>query len=193
MTQNRRQFLSRTAAMAGGGWLWLQLPALATMAACARDAASRNDPFNNLGTEAGNAMRALAARIIPSVDGLPGADEAGAAWFVDSVIAGPFASEHDLLDAGLADLDVRARAAHSLPFAELAPEQQDTLIREIEDTPFFSFARFATIVGTFSHPSYGGNRNHAGFRMLGVDHAPAYQPPFGWYDEHYTESTGPDI
>lgn len=181
----RREFVSSTAAMFGGSWLWLQLPALASLSACARDAAQRNEPFSTFSPEQGRAMRAFAARIIPSGDGVPGADEAGAAWFADGALGGPMAPARDLVIAGLTDLDARAMAAHAAPFSDVSPEQQDALMRDVEDSQFFFMARLLTVAGTFSDPSHGGNRDHAGYTLLQMEHAPAYQPPFGWYDEQY--------
>jgi hypothetical protein len=43
------------------------------------------------------------------------------------------------------------------------------------------------VAGVFSDPSYGGNRDHAGFTLIGMEHAAAYQPPFGWYDAEYAK------
>ncbi|HSJ31658.1 MAG TPA: gluconate 2-dehydrogenase subunit 3 family protein [Longimicrobiales bacterium] len=186
----RREFVSSTAALLGGGWLWLQLPALATLSACARDAALRNDPFTNLTPEEGRVMRAFAARIIPSGDGLPGAEEAGAAWFVDAALSGPFGGLRDMLAGGLADLDARATAAHAVAFADAAPEQQDAIMHDVEESEFFFMARMLTLAGTFSDSSHGGNRDHAGFTLLGMEHAAAYQPPFGWYDDQNTRNAG---
>ncbi|HSK20309.1 MAG TPA: gluconate 2-dehydrogenase subunit 3 family protein [Longimicrobiales bacterium] len=186
----RREFVSSTAALLGGGWLWLQLPAIATLSACARDAAMRNDPFTNLTAVEGRVMRAFASRILPSGDGLPGAEEAGAAWFVDAALGGPFGGVRGLFDEGLADLDARATEAHGVAFGDAAPEQQDAIMHDIEDTQFFFMARMLTLAGTFSDPSHGGNRDHAGFTLLGMEHAAAYQPPFGWYDEQHARSEG---
>ena len=181
----RREFVSSSAALFGGGWLWLQLPAVATLAACSRDAAQRNDPFTTLSADEGRAMRAFAARIIPSGDGQPGADEAGAAWFADGALSGPMASARELITAGLADLDARAGDAHGVAFADASIDDQDAIMRAVEDTPFFFVARMLTVAGTFSDPSHGGNRDHVGFTLLQMEHAPAFSPPFGWYDEQY--------
>lgn len=186
----RREFVSSTAALLGGGWLWLQLPAIATLSACARDAAIRNDPFTNLTAAEGRVMRAFASRIIPSGDGLPGAEEAGAAWFVDAALGGPFGGVRGLFAEGLADLDARATAAHGVAFADAAPDQQDAIMHDVEDEQFFFMARMLTLAGTFSDPSHGGNRDHAGFALLGMEHAGAYQPPFGWYDEQHARGEG---
>ena len=51
---------------------------------------------------------------------------------------------------------------------KLTPAQQDESLREIEKTPFFQTARFDTIVGTFALPTWGGNRDYAGWHMLGL-------------------------
>lgn len=131
-------------------------------------------------------MRAFAARIIPSGDGLPGADEAGAAWFADGALGGPLAAMRELIADGLADLDARAHTAHGAAFADVTSEQQDAIMRDVEEAPFFFVGRLLIVLGTFSDPVHGGNRDHAGFALLEMEHAPAFRPPFGWYDEQHT-------
>jgi len=42
--------------------------------------------------------------------------------------------------------------------------------------------RFDTIVGCLALPIWGGNRDYAGWRLVGLDHQPVFQPPFGYYD-----------
>jgi hypothetical protein len=34
----------------------------------------------------------------------------------------------------------------------------------------------------FAMPSWGGNRERAGWALLGFDNRHAWQPPFGYYD-----------
>ena len=81
------------------------------------------------------------------------------------------------------DLDTRARRRRRpRGFTQLAPARQDEILRQIEKTPFFQAVRFDTIVGTFGSPAWGGNRDMAGWRLLGFTHQPAFQPPFGYYD-----------
>jgi gluconate 2-dehydrogenase gamma chain len=186
----RREFVSSTAGMLGGGWLWLHLPAVAALSACARDAARTNEPFTLFTAAEGEAMRAFVARIIPSDADSPGAEEAGAAWFADSALAGPFAAMAEPVRAGLADLDERSRAAHGAAFARLDAARQDSIVGDIVGTPFFEDARMLVVMGTFSDPSHGGNRDHAGFTLLGMEHAPAFVPPFGWYDAEHVRMNG---
>ena len=62
-------------------------------------------------------------------------------------------------------------------------ERHRLLWRYLEEkTPFFQTVRFDTIVGTFALPSWGGNRDYAGWHMLGLEHQPRFQAPFGEYD-----------
>lgn len=176
----RREFLAASAQLLGGGWAVLRLPLLGSLAACARDAARNAEAFTTLTAAEGATVRAVAARILPSGEGLPGAEEAGAAWFMDRVLGEHLPTLLQPVRSGAADLDRRAGEGG---FASLPPERQDALLREIEQTPFFGLVRTLTLAGVFSHPSYGGNREDAGPRLLGIEpHAGAHQPPFGWYD-----------
>ena len=129
-------------------------------------------------------MRAFAAQIIPSDDGTPGAEEAGAVHFVDRALGMPlFAASVPVIRAGLADLDARTRATGGKDgFASLSPAQQIAIMRQIEQTPFFTAARNLVVIGTFADPSYGGNVGGAGWTMIGMEHRPTYTTPFGWYD-----------
>jgi hypothetical protein len=95
------------------------------------------------------------------------------------------AGQAAMLKAGLADLDRRAREAHgdSTGFTALPFDQQTELLRRVETTPFFNQMIFLTHCGMFAMPSWGGNRDLAGWALLGFDNRHAWQPPFGFYDE----------
>ena len=186
----RREFVSSTSSLLGGGWLWLHMPALTALSACAMDAARRDAPFVTLTAEEGASVRAFAARIVPSDDAGIGAEEAGAAWFVDGALGGPMAGMLEPIRAGLTELDRRAQDAYGVAFKDALSPQQDELIAGMVDTPFFQLARMLVVIGVFAHPIHGGNRNHAGFTLLQMEHQPAYQPPFGWYDAEYARNGG---
>ena len=128
---------------------------------------------------------AIASRILPNDDGTPGAHEAGALYFIDRVSARHLPAEmRTQLRDGLAALqkDVASRHADARDFAGLTKEQQDALLRERETSPFFELARTLTLAGVLSSPKFGGNRNYVGWKMVGHDPSPTYQPPFGYYD-----------
>jgi len=159
--------------------LALQLPWLAALAGCV----SESEKLVHLSPAEGRAMRALAARIIPSDDG-PGAEEAGVVFFVDRAMGMPFFADNvPLIRRGLADLDVRASKLGALGgFPALSDVQQIAVLRQIEHDAFFTAARTLVIIGTFADPSYGGNRNGVGWTMIGMQHRPSYTAPYGWYD-----------
>jgi len=128
-------------------------------------------------------MRAFAAQIIPSDQSLPGADEAGAVYFIDRAFGMPFFADIvPFVRAGLADLDARARTLGERDFASLSPGRQVAIMRQVDRTPFFAAARMLVVIGTFADPSYGGNRHGAGRTIVGVEHRPTYSAPYGWYD-----------
>jgi gluconate 2-dehydrogenase gamma chain len=198
--QHRRTFL-RAAMAAGAAWAAADLSqvegALAWAGeqagargghAGATSATSDASSFKALTKAQADVVEAVAARILPAVDGRPGAREAGAIYFIDRALATFNAAQKTLYVDGVADLNRRAAArsvgapANGASFASLTPAQQDELLREIEQTPFFQNARFDTLVGTFALPSWGGNRDFAGWRLIGVEHQPFFQAPFGYYD-----------
>ncbi len=183
-TPSRREFLSSSATVLGGGWLWVHLPIASALAVCARESAVRGAPYVTFTDAQGRTMAAFAAQIVPSDAELPGATEAGAVYFVDRALAGPFEWMRDPILGGLADLDTRARVQQPVVagFADLESGVQETVMREVEATPFFGMARMLTVMGVIADPSYGGNRDGVGARILAMDHRPAYAPPFGDYD-----------
>jgi len=129
-------------------------------------------------------VSALASRILPAVDGRPGATQAGALSFIDRALATFNAAQRPLYTDGIADLNRRAQAKvrGAVGFTALTSGQQDEVIREVEATPFFQAVRLDTIVGTFALPSWGGNRDYAGWHLLGLEHQMTFKPPFGYYD-----------
>ena len=179
----RRGFLADTARLGTASWLALNIPWLTALAGCARDDARAG--FVALTPAEAKTMRAFAARIIPSDDRMPGADEAGAVYFVDRAFTLPiFAESVAGIRAGLADLDARARAAGAADFAALPSRHQVNIMREVEREPFFEAARTLVVIGTFADPSHRGNRHGAGWTLLGLEHRPSYSAPYGWYDAH---------
>ncbi len=122
-------------------------------------------------------LGAVADQIIPP-DESPGAVEAGVVHFIDAAVTGFMAGSLPLLQEGLASLDQQAGGKFaSLPFA-----RQTELLRAHEDAPFFQAMQMLTFVGMLAMPAYGGNRDHAGWQLIGFDHRHSWQPPFGYYD-----------
>jgi gluconate 2-dehydrogenase gamma chain len=182
---NRRVFL-RAAAAAGAAWATADLAkvedALAWAAAQTSEAGAPQ--LRALTASQAGVITAMAERILPSVDGRPGAREAGVIYFIDRSLSTFNASHKMLYVNGVQDLNRQAAGKWkgTPDFAALAAAQQDELLRAIEQTPFFLAVRFDTIAGMFALPSWGGNRDFMGWHLLGMTHAARYEPPFGFYD-----------
>ena len=183
--QNRRVFL-RAAAAASVAWAAADLAQVEDALAWASHQAGTGGTarVNVLTKAQADAIDALTSRILPSVDGRPGAHEAGVVYFIDRALSTFNAGQKKLYADGIADLNRRsaARRKGAAGFAALAPAEQDEILHDIEQTPFFQAARFDTIVGAFALPTWGGNRDYTGWQMLGFAHQPRFQAPFGYYD-----------
>src|SRR2546425_3001686 len=140
-------------------------------------------PWDVLTPEQAADLDAIAAQIFPT-DDTPGAREARVVNFMARSLATWAAQQREPLIHGLDELngEVERRWPGTKRFGNLAPEHQLELLGSQEQTPFFQQMRFATLVGMFSLPSYGGNADKAGWRVIGFEDRYAWQPPFGDYD-----------
>ena len=188
--QDRRGFL-RAAAAAGAAWALADLALVQdALASAAEQAGTRSESYLALTAADAGVLEAMAARIIPSIDGRPGAREAGAVYFMDRALATFNRQLKKTYVSGVSDLNRRAgRAGATKGFVSLPAAGQDDVLRQIERTPFFQAVRFDTVVGTFGSPSWGGNRDFTGWTMIGFTHQPAFQPPFGYYDADRSGTT----
>ncbi len=136
-----------------------------------------------LGAAEAREIEALAAQIIPS-DGTPGAREAGVIYFIDRALGTFDTDKRALYTEGLRQAQDKRRELFpaSQSIAALQPDDQIRLLRAIENTDFFELLRTHTIMGFFGNPSYGGNRNKAGWTLIGFDDRHQFEPPFGYYD-----------
>jgi gluconate 2-dehydrogenase gamma chain len=153
------------------------LGAITTIPARVLAQAARGEPYANLTATEAATLEAMVARLIPSDANGPGALEAGAARYIDGALANALAAQRPVYVAGLAALDAYARSAAGRSFAELAPEQQDAMLTDLEQNraagfspssaAFFELVLGHTLEGTFGDPHYGGNRDYIGWELLG--------------------------
>ncbi|HUP89221.1 MAG TPA: gluconate 2-dehydrogenase subunit 3 family protein [Longimicrobiales bacterium] len=181
--QSRRDFVASSAGLFGAAWVGANLPLLRAAAENAAASFQANLPFKTLTDAEAKAFIAFAAQIIPT-DETPGATEAGAVYFLDNVIGSLFKELLFPVRVGLKQLDEKSKAADAAvsSFADLKNDQQVAVLKEFEKTQFFFVLRMVTVIGTFSHPKWGGGRDDVGFKILGLQHQAAYQAPFGYYD-----------
>jgi len=131
-------------------------------------------------------VAAFSERLMPGAPGKPGASDAGVLNYIDLALAGAYADQQDFYRRGLAALDAHCRTTYGKPFALLAAAQQDEVITALEGgkatgfswptaQAFFNTVRTHTMEGMFADPVYGGNKDFAGWLLVGF---PGAQPLF---------------
>lgn len=183
----RREFAVASVSAFGGAWLLMHLPAAEAVAAWARMAAREGGALQVLTAAEARTLEAVAEQILPA-DDTPGARDLGVIHFIDRALGSFAAWMLEPIRAGVADLESAAREAGAPAegFAALPPERQRELLAAIEFSEFFFLTRTLVLLGAFADPVYGGNRDGAGWRLIGFENRGAYEPPFGHYDRAYT-------
>lgn len=151
------------------------------------DIALPGQRFEALSSAEADVVEAAAARIFPTTD-TAGATEAGVVYYIDRTLKEIYPKQIAFYREGCAALERTAKKAFGRPFTALAPEEQDTILVAFEKgtafdfaeaSEFFALLRKHTMEGMFCEPTYGGNRNMIGWRLVGF---PGQQ--FG-YDDPY--------
>jgi Gluconate 2-dehydrogenase subunit 3 len=185
---DRRQFLLSGLSGASAAWITLNWPAVVAAAEhAARSSKSATPPkLEVLTAEQAAEVEAVASRIIPSDDS-PGAREAGAIYFIDRALATFASDKRDDYQKGLPVFEAKTRELFPAVqrFSEGTPEQQDAVLKALEEQPFFELIRSHTIMGFLADPMRGGNRDDVGWKLIDFDSSPAFAPPFGYYDRDY--------
>jgi len=141
-------------------------------------------------------IEAFAERLMPGAAGKPGARDANVINYIDLALAGAYSDQQDFYRRGLAALDQYCRTTYNKSFVELSPAQQDEVITALEAgkaagftypsaAAFFNTMRTHTIEGMFADPVYGGNKDFAGWRLVGF---PGAQPMFTTADMQSREA-----
>ncbi len=181
---SRRDFLQSSATLTGVTLLRIGSPALVAISQSACTAKEQAAAFRVLGDREAADLTAIAARIIPTTD-TPGATEAGVIYFFDNALAAEMSNKLAAVRQGLVDFNAALQQAHSetARFAELSADEQDAFLTTREGGDFFGLMREMTIFGFFAMSTYGGNKNHVGWNLIGFEgHRGAWQYPFGEYD-----------
>jgi gluconate 2-dehydrogenase gamma chain len=188
----RRAFLIGTAVGAGatGGLAGDALAQAPKKAATPQPAAHDHAANGGLGAflnqDDSATVAAFTERLMPGAPGKPGARDAGVLNYIDLALAGAYADQQDFYRRGLTALDEYCRKTHGKSFVALSPAQQDEVITALEagkasgftwpsQQAFFNTLRTHTIEGMFADPVYGGNKDFAGWRLVGF---PGAQPTF---------------
>jgi Gluconate 2-dehydrogenase subunit 3 len=138
----------------------------------APQAAKSATPATALLPEQRRVLEAFIDRLVPKDELGPGAVECGAAEYIDRSLADYLANEKTAFTQGLAAVDAYARSSQGSPFADLSAEKRDAVLTAIDtgQAPnlrgFFNRARRLTLEGMFGDPSYGGNKDFAGWDLI---------------------------
>lgn len=201
---SRRSFLSRGAAGLSTVWASAHWPALLAAATHAHQAAKSATPpkFEFFSADQAKEIDAITSRIIPT-DDMPGAHEAGVVYFIDRGLTTFSVDDQKTYREGLPALQSRVAEMFQgkSKFSELTSDQQDEVLHSFdEQSPqgrqrrfrtgsgaqnFFETLRQHTIAGFLIDPDYGGNRDAAGWKVIGREPEHMFQPPFGYYDKGY--------
>lgn len=198
----RRNFLLQVSGAAGAAWISAQWPSILAAAQHAHSAvASGKGKLEILTAEQARQVEAIACQIIPT-DDLPGAREAGVIYFIDRALKTFAKDTKPLYENGISHLSQLTSAKYpgTKSFADATTEQQSALLVELaekkidedhqrigpgESDDFFQTVRMHTIFGFLADPSAGGNKDYAGWKVIGRDPAFTFSPPYGYYDKNY--------
>jgi gluconate 2-dehydrogenase gamma chain len=131
-------------------------------------------------------VAAFTERLMPGAPGMAGARDANVLNYIDLALAGAYADLQDFYRRGLAQLETFCQQSHQASFARLDAARQDAVIAALEEgkaagftwptaQAFFNTLRTHTMEGMFADPVYGGNKDFAGWRLVGF---PGAQPLF---------------
>jgi gluconate 2-dehydrogenase gamma chain len=120
-------------------------------------------------------LEAFVDRLIPKDDLGPGATECGVAVYINRSLGDYLSPEKAAFIAGLEATDAFARRTEDRAFADLSADKQDALLTAMDNgtaagfpdaRAFFGRVRRLALEGMFGDPSYGGNRNYAGWDLI---------------------------
>jgi gluconate 2-dehydrogenase gamma chain len=124
-------------------------------------------------------LTAVVDCLIPP-DDFPGAYDAGVCNYIEQLLNTDLAEHADFFRAGIDAIDSEALATYNAPFAALTPDQQISILKDIESgavktswpiapARFFVMLVNTTAEGYYSDPEQGGNRGRASWVMTGFE------------------------
>lgn len=176
---DRRDLLAGTAALFGAELVAPLAKALAAEKTAAEMPPGFSPSHAALTSDQRTLIAAISERIIPTTD-TPGAIAAGVPAFIEMMLADWYepTDRNEFMD-GLGVLEGHARVQFEMPFAGLAPEEQDLVLTQammgkISGLPgrFFDHCRQLTIMGYYSSE-------------IGCKQERVYLPVPGRYDGKY--------
>lgn len=142
-------------------------------------------------------MSAACERILPK-DEDPGALEANVPEYVDRMLQSPSLKQmkEDFL-SGTAALDRRCQRMFKVGFADASAEQKDQALAVFKESApgtgeahYYELLVVLTLEGFLGDPSYGGNKDQVGWKLVGFDliGKHAAEPPPGYDGDRHLHS-----
>jgi gluconate 2-dehydrogenase gamma chain len=133
-------------------------------------------------------MAAFTERLMPGAPDKPGARDAGVLNYIDLALSGAYADLQEFYRQGLAQLDAYCGKTYKKPFVQLGPAQQDEVLKALDEgkasgfawptaQAYFNTVRTHTMEGMFADPIYGGNKDFAGWELVGFPGAQMFYSP----------------
>jgi gluconate 2-dehydrogenase gamma chain len=133
-------------------------------------------------------MTAFTERLMPGAPGKPGARDADVLNYIDLALSGAYSELQEFYRHGLTQLGAYCEKTYKKPFAQLGPAQQDEVLTALEEgkaggfawptaQAFFNTVRTHTMEGMFADPIYGGNKDFAGWELVGFPGAQMFYSP----------------
>lgn len=202
----RREFLIVSAATVGGVLVYsLDRKGRREHPSASTNRNTFNIPLRFFTQDEAFIVGAAAARIVPTDESGPGAQEAGVVIYIDRQLAGPWGRASHRYNEGPFDenappefgyqgkatpQEIYRTALNDLRgFDRLSASAQDEKLHSIEQTLFFSMLRRNTIEGMFCDPLHGGNIDMIGWQLVGFP-GPRMSN-YGDVDKHFGEAYRP--
>jgi gluconate 2-dehydrogenase gamma chain len=127
-------------------------------------------------------VAAAAARIFPTDESGPGAQEAGVVIYIDRQLEGPYGRDRHRytqppFEEGPPQLGYQGKATPREIYREALKglagfdrqpaSEQDAKLKQIESSLFFAVLREHTLEGMFCDPMHGGNIDMIGWQLIG--------------------------
>lgn len=117
---------------------------------------------------------AVVDRMLPKDEDIGGV-EAGVPGYIDAMLQTEQLTRMKRdFPPGLAALNRRCQRMHKVPYYEATPAQQDEVLAIFKDSPensgearWYEMLVVLTLEGFLGDPSYGGNKDEAGWKLVG--------------------------
>ncbi|WP_096186420.1 gluconate 2-dehydrogenase subunit 3 family protein [Evansella halocellulosilytica] len=118
----------------------------------------------------------------------PGAKKANVNIYILRSLRNVYQNDVITYKQGLKKLEVLSQKHYNSSFKKLNRKNRQSIMEQVEGTEFFETLRQHTMEGMFADPIYGGNKDKAGWKLIGFPGArfhPITHLSRGWKPKRY--------